>query len=242
MTRTVKDAALMLAAIADDADYVAGLAEPVSGLRVGVLGDLFFEDIDAEIRIAMEDALRVIAKLASEPTDTPPLVGDYAQMMKVYSTVLTAEAYAYHKEYVVKTPEAYQPATLKRLLAGANVTREDCEAGKREVQRVRAEIGEAFRDIDLLITPTIAVPPYRIEELIEIESARPRELEMLRNTRPINFFGLPAISGPCGFTKSGLPIGMQIIGAPGADATVLRLAYAYEQATEWHKRRPPIAS
>jgi len=163
-------------------------------------------------------------------------------MMKVYSAVLTAEAYAYHKDDVAKAPEAYQPATLKRILAGAKVTREEYESGKREVQRVRATIGEAFKEVDVLITPAIALPPYRIEELVEIESARRRELEMLRNARPLNFFGLPAISVPCGFTKSGLPIGMQIIGGPGAEPTVLRLAYAYEQATQWHKRRLRIAS
>jgi aspartyl-tRNA(Asn)/glutamyl-tRNA(Gln) amidotransferase subunit A len=242
MTRTVKDAAIVLAVIADDADYVANLGEPVSRLRVGVLRDLFFENIDAEIAGAMEVALREIGKLASEPRDVAPLVPDYTAMMKVYSAVLTAEAYAYHKDDVAKAPEAYQPATLKRILAGAKVTREEYESGKREVQRVRATIGEAFKEVDVLITPAIALPPYRIEELVEIESARRRELEMLRNARPLNFFGLPAISVPCGFTKSGLPIGMQIIGGPGAEPTVLRLAYAYEQATQWHKRRLRIAS
>ena len=242
MTRTVRDAALVLAAIADGADHVASLGAPVSELRVGVLRELFFQNIDAEIAGAMEEALRVIGKMASMPNDVPPLVPDYAAMMKVYSAVLTAEAYAYHTDDVAKTPEAYQPATLKRLLAGAKVTNEEYEAGKREVQRVRAAIGEVFKDVDVLITPTVAVPPYRIDELVESESARPRELEMLRNTRPINFFGLPAISVPCGFTSAGLPIGMQIIGAAGAEATILQLAHAYEQATEWHKRRPSISS
>jgi aspartyl-tRNA(Asn)/glutamyl-tRNA(Gln) amidotransferase subunit A len=242
MTRTVKDAALVLAAIADGADHVASLDAPVSELRVGVLRELFFEGIDAEIAGAMEQALRVIGTLASEVRDAPPLVPDYAGMMKVYTAVLTAEAYAYHKDDVAKAPEAYQPATLKRILAGAKVTREEYEAGKREVQRVRAAIGEVFKGVDVLITPTVAVPPYRIDELIESESARPRELEMLRDTRPINFFGLPAISMPCGFTRAGLPIGIQIIGGLSAEATVLRLAHAYEQATEWHNRRPSIAS
>lgn len=152
--------------------------------------------------------------------------------------VLTAEAFRYHHEDVEKTPELYQPPTLKRIRAGANVTRSEFEAGKREVERIRASVRDAFKDIDVLITPTVAVLPYRIDELIDLESARPRELEMLRNTRPINLFGLPAISVPCGFTRAGLPIGVQIIGALDAEATVLRLAHAYEQATEWHKRKP----
>jgi len=75
-------------------------------------------------------------------------------------------------------------------------------------------------------------------DLTDPNTARPKELQMLHNTRPINMLALPTISVPCGLTTEGLPIGMQISGRPGAEATVLRLAYAYEQATEWHKRKP----
>jgi Asp-tRNA(Asn)/Glu-tRNA(Gln) amidotransferase A subunit family amidase len=239
MTRTVNDAALVFAAIADDADHVASLGESTAALRVGILRDLFFESIDAEVAAGTEAALRVVRKLTREQRDVPPLVANYAAMMKTYSTVLTAEAFRYHRSDAEKTPELYQRPTLKRILAGANVTSVDFEAGKREVERIRGAMQKVFQDVDVLITPTVAVPPYRIDELIDAESARPKELEMLRNTRPINMLGLPAISVPCGFTNSGLPIGMQIIGAPGAEATVLQLAHAYEQSTEWHKRTIP---
>jgi aspartyl-tRNA(Asn)/glutamyl-tRNA(Gln) amidotransferase subunit A len=93
--------------------------------------------------------------------------------------------------------------------------------------------------VDLLITPTARVPPFTIADLqADQETVRAKELAMLHNTRPWNFAGLPTISVPCGFTSASLPIGMQITGPPGGEATVLRLAYAYEQATEWHKRRP----
>jgi aspartyl-tRNA(Asn)/glutamyl-tRNA(Gln) amidotransferase subunit A len=241
MTRTVKDAALVLAAIADDADYVPVLSASPRHLRIGVLRDLFFEIIDPEIAAAVEAALQVLADVASTPRDVAPLVFDYAAAMKAYGAVLTAEAYLYHKEAVEKTPEAYQLPTLQRVLAGASVTRAEYDTAKNVVTRIRAEVTERFKDVDVLITPTIAVPAYAIDELTATESARPKELEMLRNTRPINLFALPAISVPCGFTRSGLPIGMQLIGAPGADATVLQLAFAYEQATEWHRRQPRMA-
>jgi Asp-tRNA(Asn)/Glu-tRNA(Gln) amidotransferase A subunit family amidase len=90
-----------------------------------------------------------------------------------------------------------------------------------------------------LITPTSPVLPCALAGLqSDPDAARAKEVRMLRNTRPFNLLGMPAISLPCGFTREGLPIGMQITGATGAEAAVLGLAHAYERATQWHKRRP----
>ena len=90
--------------------------------------------------------------------------------------------------------------------------------------------------------PTTPVPAPVIDELLaDMPNLRAKEFVMLRNTRPFNTLGLPALSLPCGFTKEGLPIGLQIAGAPGDEARVLALAHAYEQATNWHTRRPPLA-
>jgi aspartyl-tRNA(Asn)/glutamyl-tRNA(Gln) amidotransferase subunit A len=237
MTRTVRDAAIVLASLTDGADFTPRLGESVTTLRVGALRDLFCEGIHPEIATAFEEAARVVARRTREVRDAPALA-DYGQVMKTYSAVLTAEAYAYHHEDVRTRSDAYQPQTMKRILAGANVTRDEYESGKREVERIRFAVREHFQSVDVLITPTIAVPPYPISGLVDAESARPKELEMLRNTRPINLFGLPAIAVPCGFTSGGLPIGLQIIGAPDQEATVLQIAHAYERETDWHARRP----
>jgi aspartyl-tRNA(Asn)/glutamyl-tRNA(Gln) amidotransferase subunit A len=91
-----------------------------------------------------------------------------------------------------------------------------------------------------MITPTSPVPPFAIADLSDIDTARAKELQMLHHTRPINALGLPTISVPCGFTAQGLPIGMQMTGPPWGEAIVLRLALAYEQATEWHNRQPKL--
>ena len=88
------------------------------------------------------------------------------------------------------------------------------------------------------MTPTTRVPPFTIGELQDPAELRPRELRMLLNTRPWNALGLPAISVPCGFTESGLPLGLQIAGPRGAEGLVLGLARAFEQATDWHRRAP----
>jgi aspartyl-tRNA(Asn)/glutamyl-tRNA(Gln) amidotransferase subunit A len=95
-------------------------------------------------------------------------------------------------------------------------------------------IGQTFSNIDLLVTPTTPVLPPTIEEAVRLGI----EVQLIRNTTPFNVYGLPTISIPCGFTHSGLPIGMQISGPPFGEAKVLALAHAYEQATDWHQRRP----
>jgi aspartyl-tRNA(Asn)/glutamyl-tRNA(Gln) amidotransferase subunit A len=110
------------------------------------------------------------------------------------------------------------------------------------LQQARREIDRVFEHVDLLVTPTTPIPAPTLAELEQDpEQLRPRELQLLRNTRPFNVWGLPAISIPCGFTSRGLPIGMQIAGPHWQEARVLQLAHAYEQATPWHERQPLIA-
>src|SRR5277367_4672951 len=165
--------------------------------------------------------------------------GTYAGVMDPSIAILQAEAYAYHQDYVAKTPELYQKPTMERILSGTKVTTSTYIQSRRQMDQIRRAVSRGFDGADLLITPTTPVPPFKIAELQSDPSAmRPKEVHMLRNTRPFDMYGAPTISVPCGFTKSGLPIGMQITGAPGDDGTVLRLARAYEQATEWHKRAP----
>jgi aspartyl-tRNA(Asn)/glutamyl-tRNA(Gln) amidotransferase subunit A len=111
------------------------------------------------------------------------------------------------------------------------------------MEQMRREIGGIFKDVDVLVTPTAPIPPPTLGELKQNpDLLRPREILLLRNTRPVNVWGLPAISVPCGFTSAGLPIGLQIIGPHWEEARILQLAHAYEQATAWHRREPKLAA
>lgn len=256
VTRTVTDAALMLQVLAghdpNDAaslnapvpDFVANIADKTSALRLGIPRDYFFASIHPDIEAATAEALSVLTKLTRTQQDCPPLGGDatYAQLLEPYTAVLRAEAYAYHQEYIARSPELYQAPTLKRLRAGAEVTPASFQESLRRLQEFRKQTASYFQkeEVDLLVTPTTSIPPPALADLTDPDTARPKELEMLRNTRVFNALGLPTISVPCGFTQNGLPIGLQISGRPGAEAEVLRLAYAYEQATAWHQRRPEI--
>ena len=155
-------------------------------------------------------------------------------------TLQAAESYAYHAENVAKTPELYQPETLRRIRSGENISAAEYIQRRRELEEARRNIARVFADVDVLVTPTMPMPAPAIADLrSDPDALRPAELRLLRNTRPFNVWGLPAISVPCGFTQSGLPIGLQIAGPHWREDLVLRLAHAYEQATAWHKRRLP---
>lgn len=245
MTRTVRDAAVMLQTLAgydpEDVtsanvlvpDYAAAL-EKKQSFHLGIPRAHFYEELHPEIQEAMTAALGVLGKLtASQQEVEVPAGGDFS------GTVLVAEAYVYHEENVKKSPELYHPETLRRIRAGAEVSASAYIAARRQLEQVRRATPKIFETVDVLVTPTSPVPPGKISELLgEPDKLRGRELLMLRNTRPFNILGLPTISIPCGFSKSGLPIGMQLTGPMGAEAAVLSLAQAYEQATDWYKREP----
>lgn len=244
MARTSMDAALMLQVIAgydpEDTgstdtpvpDYAAALAAKTSSLRVGVARAHFYEGLDPEIQAAIDAALSVVGGLSASRRDI-----EIPAAMDTASLIVRAEAWAYHREYVAKTPELYQAETLRRLRGGAGFAAPEYIDARRQMEQLRRSVPKLFETVDVVITPTTPVPPPAIAELLgDPESLRSKELLMLRNTRSFNLLGLPTVSVPCGFTSKGLPMGMQITAAPGGEATVLRLAHAYEQATEWHKR------
>ena len=240
LAATVGDAAAVLQAIAGydrldvcsaDVpvdDYVSALGGSTKKLRVGIPRRYFYDDLDEEVRAAVEQALAVIGTLVAQVRDVQIEVSSDR-------TVQAAESFAYHADNVAKTPELYQPETLRRIRSGAKISAGEYILRRREMDQERRKAHEFFADVDLLVTPTMPIPAPAIADLKKDPAAlRPAELALLRNTRPFNVWGLPAISVPCGFTKSGLPIGLQIAGPPWREDLVLRLAHAYEQATEWH--------
>jgi Asp-tRNA(Asn)/Glu-tRNA(Gln) amidotransferase A subunit family amidase len=201
------------------------LRDGAKTLRVGVPRAHFYDDLDGEVRAAVKRALAVIGELVADVREVQ--VGVSSDR-----TVQAAESFAYHAEHVAGTPELYQPETLRRIQSGANISAADYIQRRREMDGERRRAHEMFDDVDLLITPTMPIPAPAIADLKKDPAAlRPAELALLRNTRPFNVWGLPAVSVPCGFTKGGLPIGLQIAGPHWREDLVLRLAFAYEQAT-----------
>ncbi|MBZ5665531.1 MAG: amidase [Acidobacteriia bacterium] len=247
ITRSVYDAALMLQVLSGQGaadpcaepparSFVASFDEPPNNLRIGVPREFFFDDLHPEIAAAIEKAIEVFRKLPAE-------IREVKLEVSTDRTLSSAEAYAYHESFVARSPELYQPATLARIQTGVNISAPDALRASHDLQTSRDAIRKIFNEVDVLLTPTVPIPPPMIAALREHpEDLRPRELIMLRNTRPFNVWGIPTISLPCGFTKDGLPIGLQLAAAPWREDTVLQAAYAYEQATEWHKQMPSLTS
>ncbi len=241
MTRSVRDAAIVLQAIAGydagdstsrelpERDYGEGLEQDTHRLRLGIVRQFFFDDLEPEVGAAINNALQVLETLTSG-------LSDASMPIDTDRTVQAAEAYAYHAQFLAERAGLYQPETLRRIQRGESVTAREYILKRIELDHLRCAAADLFADYDLLVTPTSPVTAPALAELqANPDDLRRRELILLRNTRPFNVLGLPAVSVPCGFTRAGLPIGLQIAGAPGDDARVLQLAHAYERATEWHK-------
>jgi len=242
--RRAEDAALMLAAIAGYdqldpasadvpvADYAGASTRETSTLRLGIPRSPFFENLSPEVARAVEEAIAVLQKLSNRVTEVT-----LPQTFPLFLPIIGSEAYAYHSKWITESPNRYQPFTRDRIIQlGADVKASDYAEALHRTYLLRRAIVRTFSDVDLLITPTMPLPPETFAESKNFDRFG------IQNTSPFDVLGLPTISLPCGFTNSGLPIGLQISGAPFAEATVLLLARAYERATEWHTKHAQIAS
>ncbi len=247
MTRTVADPARVLEAIAgfdardpvsvraETADYPGVLDGPTATLRVGVPRTPFYETLDEDVETAIAAALGVLAGLTAGTRDMElPPMPDFP--------VLLAEAHAWHARHLSDPANhrLYDRVTLERLLAAGEFSAASYIAARRELAIARHAVVETFAGVDVIVTPTTPGLPEEIRRAQNPAEASGAEISV-RNTFPFNVFGIPTVSVPCGFSRGGLPIGMQISGPPLGEAVVLRLAHAYEQATEWHTRQPPLA-
>ncbi|MBI4640702.1 MAG: Asp-tRNA(Asn)/Glu-tRNA(Gln) amidotransferase subunit GatA, partial [Candidatus Tectomicrobia bacterium] len=251
MTKTVKDTAIMLNAIAgydpkDSTtstlpvpDYTASLTGDIKGVRLGVLKEYYSELIDPEVKAAVETAVKELEKLGAlaEEISIPSL----SQAATASTSILLSEAASIHEEWIKTRPEDYDPQVRERVRQGQLTMATEYLKAQRFRALVSQEVSEALKRVDALILPTSRTPPYKIgAETVKIEDKEIEIRKLFGFTSIFNLTGLPAISIPCGFSESGLPIGLQIAGRPFEEEMVLRIAHAYEAHTPWHSRRPPI--
>ena len=253
MTRTVEDAGIMLNGLAghdpqDPAsadlpvpDFTAGLRDGVSGLRVGVLRDYFFRSLDPDVQLAVDEAVRVLERQGAQIRDvTFPLA---SQIVVINSPIIQSEAATYHLPKLRNNWEQLSTKVRARLLPGLAVTADIYLNAQRARALVVQQCLELMQDVDILLSPTEPVGAPRIDdEFVTIQGRTEGVVNTLtRLTRPFNLTGFPAISVPCGFTAEGLPVGLQLASRPWEEATLLRAAFAYEQATDWHTKRPALS-
>ena len=250
MTRTVEDCALVMNAVAghdpEDTssvkvpvpDYTKALTGDIRGLKVGVPKEYFGTALDPQVEAAVRKALGVLGELGAIVTDISwPM---YDESLPIANTILLAEGAASLGELArVQGPHLYPPVRL-RIEAGFFVSAADyLQAQRARVLFVR-DSREMLNKVDVLAGPTLPVTAYKIgDQKIKVGDQMAGPVAALTQyTRPFNLNGFPAVTVPCGFSDEGLPIGLQLAGKPFDEETVLRVGHAYEQATDWHNRRP----
>jgi aspartyl-tRNA(Asn)/glutamyl-tRNA(Gln) amidotransferase subunit A len=242
MTRTVEDCALMLNALAaydpkDPAsarvpseDYTAGLGQSIAGTRIGVLRSWYEPDTDPEVNAAVDAALATLQSLGATVTDVEIPHIAYAASS---SAIMLPEAFAYHEADLRESPEMYAAPLRNRFLLGGLVLAHEYVQAQRARAILKDEVESVLHEVDLLVTPSTPKTAATFEQSYAETFRRGPGY-----TSVYNMTGLPALSVPCGFDSSGLPIGLQIAGRPFAEAAVLQAGHAYEQAAGWHMRHP----
>jgi aspartyl-tRNA(Asn)/glutamyl-tRNA(Gln) amidotransferase subunit A len=247
LTRTVRDNALMLDLIAghDAQDpgssnratggYTAELGRDIKGLRVGVLRHFYTRDMqaDAEITAGIEAAVKKLAELGAVvgEVSTAPL----AEYLACNRTILTSEAFAVHEKWMRERPQDYGALARERIMAGAFVRAADYVNATRLRRKLTDNFHALFADVDVIITASSMDPACRIDDEKAVDYTYGRQARA-----PFNVTGSPALSVPTGFSKSGLPLAMQIVGKPFSEALIYRVAHAYEQATDWVTMHPQL--
>ena len=254
LARTVADAALLLGATSGrdprDAatvrvpvpDYRRALRKPLRRFRLGRPREYFWEKLDAEVRGVVEAAARSFEESGAEIEEVA--LPHVAESVEPSAQIALAEARHFHETagYFPTRAADYSEEVRKRLEKGAGVRAVDYLKALEARKVVQADFAAAFARVDAIFAPTVPVAaPCIGEERVNIGSEEESvRSALLRLNRPANLTGLPAISIPCGFTRAGLPVGLQLIGRAFDEATLLRVAYAYEQAAGWRRRHPAI--
>jgi aspartyl-tRNA(Asn)/glutamyl-tRNA(Gln) amidotransferase subunit A len=254
LARSVADAAILLGLVAGRdpldptssprqvEDFRGALRKPLRKFRLGRPREFYWEKVDAEVRRATEAAVRDMEKsgAAVREVSLPHL----KESLDAATDISLAEALHVHEAagYFPARAAEYGEEVRQRIEAGAKVPAHRYLAGFDVRKRLRAEFEAAFQNVDAIVAPTVPVPaPLIGAESVRIEGeevgVRPA---IVGHSRPANFTGLPAISIPCGFTRDGLPVGLQLIGRAFDEITLLRIAFCYERANDWRARHPRV--
>jgi aspartyl-tRNA(Asn)/glutamyl-tRNA(Gln) amidotransferase subunit A len=253
LARTAGDCALLLgltagadvndptAASGPLPDYMAATREPIKGLKIGVPTAFYVDDLDPEVARILDETMAVLKREGAEIVQVE--LPDQRQLTAACQLVLAVEAAAFHKRWLIERPQDYGPQVLMRLQNGLAIPGVSyLEALRWRGPALAAHLA-AMAGVDAVIAP---VAPVAAPTLAESDVGNSLEAEaviqrLTRFTRPINYLGLPSLAIPSGFTKSGLPVGTQLIGRSFDEAMLLRIGAAFQRATDFHDRMPKLA-
>jgi aspartyl-tRNA(Asn)/glutamyl-tRNA(Gln) amidotransferase subunit A len=251
LARSVADCGILLQAIAgfdarDQAsaerpvpDFSADLARGVEGLRVGVPREYFFEIVEPDVERLVRDAIATLAQLGAEVEEVRLPHVQHAQVAG--NVIMSSEAAAWHSTWLRERPHDYGPDVLQRIRGGLLVRATEYLHSQQMRTLIQQDFAQALERVDVVLGPTVPIVAPPIGRTFDPGGpldVPPRSVAN-RTTVPCNLTGMPAISVPCGFS-GGLPVGLQIMGAAFAEPLVLRVAAAYEAATDWRHKHPSL--
>ena len=254
LTRTARDCAIMLQAIAGhDAgdpgslrcaipDYLSGIEDGIAGVRFGIPRNYFFDPVDSDVAGAFDSARKLLGRLGA--SDREVTVEQVELANRVTTLIIAVEAAAVHSGWLADRAGEYGAQTLGRLMSGLFVPGEAYVRALEFRRRfARQTLETVFREIDILVTP---MWPYRLPTIAESDlSGNPGFADMVTASghcsRPVNLLGFPAITLPCGRCAKGLPIGVQLIARPFEEALLLRAAHAFERELDFWAEKPGLS-
>lgn len=252
LARTAEDCAILLGLMAGSdpedpttvsgpvPDYAAATSESIKGLTIGVPTAFYVDDLDAEVASALDATIAVFRREGANVVAVE--LPDQRQLSSASQLVLAVEAAAFHKRWMIERPQDYGPQVLMRLQNGLAIPGVSYLEALRWRGTALAAHVAAVKGIDAVIAPVSPVPAPTIAES-DVGNSPDAEAviqRLTRFTRPINYLGLPSLSIPSGFTRRGLPVGMQLVGHSFEEATLLRIGAAFQRATDFHERLPQL--
>jgi aspartyl-tRNA(Asn)/glutamyl-tRNA(Gln) amidotransferase subunit A len=246
LAKTVHDAALLLQVLANydpedpacirmlTGDYLGHLDNGFKGRKFALAAGDYINEADAEVLKAVRKAALVFESLGAIIEEVN--VDWLREAAQANAVITQADGAAYHRERLAAHPEMFGEVVRQRLETGARYTSSEYAQARRPQVEVRRRCERFFESYDVLLLPTTPITASEIEGRNSVEEAK----RLTRFTAPFNLAGIPALSVPCGFSKAGLPMGLQSVGPPWNEARVLRTGHAFEQHTEWHQRRPEM--
>jgi aspartyl-tRNA(Asn)/glutamyl-tRNA(Gln) amidotransferase subunit A len=250
LARTAGDCALLLSLMAgadpEDPtavsgplpDYMAAVQRPVKGLTIGIPTAFYVDDLDPEVARIIDETVAVLKREGAAIVQVE--LPDQRQLSAASQLVLAVEAAAFHKRWMIERPQDYGPQVLMRLQNGLAVPAVSyLEAMRWRGPALAAHLA-AVNGVDAVIAPVapLAAPTIAESDVGNSPDADAVIQRLTRFTRPVNYLGLPSLAIPAGFTRDGLPVGMQLIGRPFDEATLLRIGAAFQRATDFHDRVP----
>ena len=252
LARTVEDCALLLGLMAgadpEDLtaiagplpDYKAAMQQPMKGVRIGVPAAFYVDDLDPDVARVLDETIAVLK--AEGAIIAQVELPDQRQLTATCQLVLATEAAAFHKRWLIERPQDYGPQVLMRLQNGLAIPGVSYLEALRWRGPALSAYLAAVADVDAVIAPVapVAAPTIAESDVGNSPDAEAVIQRLTRFTRPVNYLGLPALSIPSGFTRSGLPVGMQLIGRSFDEAMLLRIGAAFQRATDFHTRAPKL--